>query len=293
MTWILMGAGFYLLGAVVTYGANLAYWQQEHPMVRSGEDALFSAVMAAIWPASIIGLKSVCHTRHGLQFLPRQPENTITRGDLFHLREQLNQSISILRGDQSEYPDPLPDEPDWSEPDDAERAYARATMPGHASGHTIGWRAWDLRDMVTSNSTTGIAPERASAEELEAFVAELRRRHAEANSGQRWWLESTGSYSRWAPSEPMIGYCRHGGTSRTFYGPGIYAAKAWGDGFGHAIVGRVALWGPMVEHADGYRARYAYPVELWVSEDVHDPEQVAEALSQAYGVPCHTGKAET
>jgi hypothetical protein len=37
------------------------------------------------------------------------------------------------------------------------------------------------------------------------------------------------------------------------------------------------------EGADGWRARFAYPVELWVPRDA-----IAVALER-YGVPMHTG----
>src|SRR3990172_6463498 len=52
----------------------------------------------------------------------------------------------------------------------------------------------------------------------------------------------------------------------SIYHPGIHAYKsrpedniywsAW------SVLGRVALWGTIVEHEDGYRAQFAYPVEF-------------------------------
>lgn len=45
----------------------------------------------------------------------------------------------------------------------------------------------------------------------------------------------------------------------------------------HAV-GEVALWGKLIEHEHGYRARFAYPTKLWADERHH-------AALQAYGVP--------
>lgn len=37
-------------------------------------------------------------------------------------------------------------------------------------------------------------------------------------------------------------------------------------GFCATVLGRVALWGRVVEHTLGYRAQFAYPLELWIHE---------------------------
>jgi hypothetical protein len=55
----------------------------------------------------------------------------------------------------------------------------------------------------------------------------------------------------------------------------------------HRVVGRVSLWGTVIECERGWRATYAYPAHLYVP--VADPagaaaEYIAEALS-GYGVP--------
>jgi hypothetical protein len=36
-----------------------------------------------------------------------------------------------------------------------------------------------------------------------------------------------------------------------------------------SVYGKVALWGRIIEHERGYRAQYAYPLELWVYPDYH------------------------
>lgn len=50
------------------------------------------------------------------------------------------------------------------------------------------------------------------------------------------------------------------------------------------ITGRVALWGEFVEHALGWRAEFAYPLELWIP-DAHWEQAVA--LMETYSVAVH------
>src|SRR5262249_61225355 len=54
-------------------------------------------------------------------------------------------------------------------------------------------------------------------------------------------------------------------------------------------LGRVALWGTVIECQRGFRASYAYPVRIYVPADAGDPwhitwEEVAFGLAR-YGVP--------
>jgi hypothetical protein len=63
----------------------------------------------------------------------------------------------------------------------------------------------------------------------------------------------------------------------------------------YVAIGRVALWGRVVEHTRGYRGEYAYPLDLRVhSGDLqgvfggNSPEQllsISEELARGYGVP--------
>lgn len=46
--------------------------------------------------------------------------------------------------------------------------------------------------------------------------------------------------------------------------------------------GTVKVWGRVIEHADGYRAEFAYPTELFC-----DDEALAPKIAALYGVPCH------
>lgn len=71
---------------------------------------------------------------------------------------------------------------------------------------------------------------------------------------------------------------------------GIYAHKDKMAGYHpsppNRAWGKVALWGRVIEHERGYRAEYAYPVELNCAD-----AKLAKQLAKAYGVPCY-GPAE-
>jgi len=79
---------------------------------------------------------------------------------------------------------------------------------------------------------------------------------------------------------------------------GVYAAttaehaEPYLDGYGHLIgrspvvLGRVALWGTVVECADGWRGSHAYPHDLFVPTRgaSRTPDELALGLAR-YGVP--------
>jgi hypothetical protein len=50
------------------------------------------------------------------------------------------------------------------------------------------------------------------------------------------------------------------------------------------VLGRVLLWGSVVEGARGWRGEYAYPKDLFVIEGRGRTSELLEGL-QAYGVP--------
>ena len=50
------------------------------------------------------------------------------------------------------------------------------------------------------------------------------------------------------------------------------------------IIGKVALWGKVIEYTDEFRAEYAYTLELWAFET---PQAVVSDLHLGYGVPVH------
>jgi hypothetical protein len=58
----------------------------------------------------------------------------------------------------------------------------------------------------------------------------------------------------------------------------------------HRVIGRVSLWGSVVECEGGWRASHAYPERLWVPA-LHDEHEIAGDARKiaceltAYGVP--------
>jgi hypothetical protein len=118
----------------------------------------------------------------------------------------------------------------------------------------------------------------------------------------------------WSPGKPLVAACFHRQRSHTrpwcktrptHAAPdpscqcGIYAiddpcklnsyldSSYFGRRALHRVVGRVSLWGTVIECERGWRATYAYPAHLYVP--LADPagaaaEYIAEKLS-GYGVP--------
>jgi hypothetical protein len=69
-----------------------------------------------------------------------------------------------------------------------------------------------------------------------------------------------------------------------------YVPSVAGRRIVHRVIGRVALWGEVVEGTRGWRASRAYPAELWVPQVHVNRRQVAELEAIAteladYGVP--------
>ncbi len=53
------------------------------------------------------------------------------------------------------------------------------------------------------------------------------------------------------------------------------------------LYAKVALWGKVLEHEEGYRAQYAYPLEFWhnwVFDPFRCPESLLEGVEIRYGV---------
>lgn len=102
----------------------------------------------------------------------------------------------------------------------------------------------------------------------------------------------------WPLAEPARAVCRrhvHVGHAAPSVSCecGIHAGRelgAW-DHYLHVgaesrVFGRVLLWGRTVEGASGWRAALARPVEIFVPQAVHHPDEVAERLRE-YAVPVH------
>jgi hypothetical protein len=99
----------------------------------------------------------------------------------------------------------------------------------------------------------------------------------------------------WEPRRPLVAACGDGHTAPDEHCRcGIYAARqpelAQPYLVGrnspeavHRVLGRVALWGSVVECAHGWRAERAYPLRLWVPDDPFAFE-IAFELGR-YGVP--------
>ena len=102
---------------------------------------------------------------------------------------------------------------------------------------------------------------------------------AEEIEGWRAWsvVERDGGYvlssltraESWAPGEPFVAACsrkRHDAPGRRC-SCGVYAASDPGElaalgRIAGAAVGQVSLWGRLVQHSRGYRARAAYPTRV-------------------------------
>jgi hypothetical protein len=155
----------------------------------------------------------------------------------------------------------------------------------------------------------------AAPDYVEAFEGWRAWRVVESTDGIH--LHSIHYEAVWLPGEPLSAAChqrrrslRHPLVSvPTGHGApeigcrcGIHAASnrdraaAWAEtlaapyGLGslHAI-GTVALWGPVAEHTDGWRAGFAYPraLELAASARSWSPERLADIAEglRVYGVP--------
>lgn len=104
-----------------------------------------------------------------------------------------------------------------------------------------------------------------------------------------WTLGAAGLKSlcgeRWRPGESLAARCRactivgRPGPTHDHDAPrvdctcGIYSAKKLGHLCGggyeqYAVHGEVYLWGKVVEHEQGWRAQFAYPKKLVLSQDV-------------------------
>lgn len=190
-------------------------------------------------------------------------------------------------------PEPV-DEPEWAEPTDAEREWARATMPGKATGHIMGWRTWGVTDVLgkteVDNTNTEDLLSLSSADCWNKLFS-IYREIEQLRSKPMYRLRSVSMTGyQWPTQDPVVAIDENDrsglmhSTLKLAHGPGVYAYKHEPPGK-HKVWGKVALWGDVIEHDRGYRARYAYPVELWVNDPKADV--LTEHLSKAYGVACH------
>lgn len=122
------------------------------------------------------------------------------------------------------------------------------------------------------------------------------RRHSAPEPEEEYWSDEyvvgwrswnwdgsslRGVYARW-PGPEFEATCSHCDVVPSWdHVCGVYAAKDAGDVhvfYGWSpIVGRVEMWGNVIEHENGYRAAHARITDLWV----HDPHRTAR-ISAAY-----------
>jgi len=51
------------------------------------------------------------------------------------------------------------------------------------------------------------------------------------------------------------------------------------------VIGDVALWWHVIEHTIGYRAQYAYPINVEIRSSIQNHEEYAERISELYRIP--------
>lgn len=277
----------YLCGAVLAYGVALGTSEKIDSV---GENTVFSLIMGA---GSWVGFVCVLigaplnGAPPGFQLWRRSPEPMAAS------YRPPNHILPTYAGSIHDMAERWKDEPDWNVPTGAERAYALSTMPGKATGHVIGYRQWNLRIKVDMEYPPA-AMDIAAMSQAERWAEAMRLYQSWAEIDLRDTVRLTGltfSQYDWEPGQPAIGNCSSVAMPSVGRGPGLYALKESprrGD-----VWGEVALWGDVVEHENGYRARYAYPVRLYVNADASNAEIIARALREAYGVPAEVAQKQS
>lgn len=149
--------------------------------------------------------------------------------------------------------------PEFSAPDSADVVY--------------GWRSWGVRKATTKAGLTvlqSITHREAFWQPRATMEAVCPRSTGRANGVARKGHEvpdshcSCGLYSAKNRKHLMtMGYHRYGGD--LFH-----------------VIGRVALWGKVIEGSQGWRSQFGYPAELYLPFEAW---HLAEQLEDAYGVP--------
>lgn len=112
----------------------------------------------------------------------------------------------------------------------------------------------------------------------------------------------------WRPGRPMMARCRGWKPPHPYdaippvsrCSCGVYAMKApapdwpaWSQGDLRHAFGLVGMWGRVIEHENGYRAQYAYPIALFREvlalppgfPAVPEDHAALDALAARYGIP--------
>lgn len=108
----------------------------------------------------------------------------------------------------------------------------------------------------------------------------------------RWHLTSTVAHDIWEPGQRLEAVCRgrEDGDARApclDHGCGIYARThrlpvTYVTTGPRAVVGLVAMWGRVIEHEQGYRAQFAYPVALR-EPTLESARPIVHELAERYG----------
>lgn len=155
----------------------------------------------------------------------------------------------------------------------AAQAEADGTMPD-VIGYVVGWRAWDVARQPDSDgkvmlqsvthSYTWVPFEKARAECSVCTSTDTRARDCIPGDAC-----SCGFYAA-KSLEHLRTMSYHTYNSEDDDGP-------------VTIVGRLAMWGKVIEGSQGWKAEYAYPEMLFVPFEV--AKSLAQPVSNTYGVP--------
>jgi hypothetical protein len=144
----------------------------------------------------------------------------------------------------------------------------------------VGWRAWLVSEVEGRPLLDGVVfhriwrPGTPLVAECLHFRARLLRpwRRREPDHGAPGLVCKCGIYAA-AEAGEALRYARPGWLPEPVRRPVL-----------HRVIGRVALWGKVVECDQGWRASHAYPERLLVPARDDSAERIADALA-AYGVP--------
>lgn len=129
-------------------------------------------------------------------------------------------------------------------------------------GPLIGYRAWQVKDglLVSVNHGAPVTPGRPAVAECAVARPIGHPEHAAP-----WAACSCGLYAYKSPRRCL-----------TEQQNAAY------------VYGQVALWGKVIEHAEGWRAQYAYPLALWVPRSPMPGFPMGESgvlkLAERYGI---------
>lgn len=135
-------------------------------------------------------------------------------------------------------------------------------------GHVTAWRAWQVWRSLEGMSLQSVTGRRAEGEWRPGEPMEARCGY--------WNMQPRGCLCATCPD--IAGGC------------GIYAYRdiPHDATFSNVVVGNVALWGVVIEHEQGYRAQYAYPVDLtYVICEWCDPSPYSRISLRWRGVTPH------